>query len=231
MTYYEIADVWEEEFLLNHENHRGEIDDNTSSISCLTIAEISNSYSNVSKYARDHHIDISEIFNSVSYMTYFGNFAHGVCTKVFRILNTQYTIVDTIPYLNILFYIVNNDLVDLHFIDYYNYTPLRSCEVLESSPSDDYSADAQVVIRILKRILDPEYSIVVLIQKNARRWLAKRKVQKMKLRNVLEGILYAPSQQIELIDFPCFPGGSLYLKSFCRFEHTSVDQLVQLCIS
>ena len=217
----EIANVWNEEFGLSYDNE----------VSFYTSQKLIRACENVWQFARERKLSLSYILNSVNYDTYYGNFAHGICKKIFDILNLDDDVnihfVIT-PYLNMLFYIVNQGIVNLEFRDYYNHTPMESCDFFKISLIRTYSTEAHGIIRLLRKILDPDYSIVIVIQKNVRRWLGKRKAQKQKLRIVLNNILYAPVKQIEFNLFPSFPGGTEYLQSCCRFEDNVIDEMVQM---
>lgn len=220
----EIANVWNNEFGFNYND-----DEKTPQSSFYTSQKLISAFEKVWKFARQYNLCLSDIFNSVNYDTYYGNFAHGICKKIFDILKDDTISVNvTTPYLNMMFYIVNDGIINLTFRDYFNHTPLEACDFFKDSKIRTYSTEAQGVIRILRKLLDPDYSIVIVIQKNVRRWLGHRKAHKQKLRVVLKNILYAPAQQIEFHSFRDFPGGSEYLQSYCRFQDNVIADMVQM---
>lgn len=163
----------------------------------------------------------NEIFNLVTYDTYYGNFGHGICYKIQRMIENGF-ILECHPYLYVLMLVRYNYNLNLMKMDYYEETALENLQ--------NNNALKNTQLNILKKLLDPSYCIISRAQSFVRRWLACRKVQKMKFRNILDHILTAPSQQVEHNVFPNFPGGQDFLKATERFHTASITGLVNLLI-
>ena len=79
----EIANVWNNEFGFNYND---DDDEKTPQSSFYTSQKLISAFEKVWKFARQYNLCLSDIFNSVNYDTYYGNFAHGICKKIFDIL-------------------------------------------------------------------------------------------------------------------------------------------------
>jgi hypothetical protein len=172
----------------------------------------------------DKHV--SDLLNSTCYETYFGNFAHGIIQKITHINSSQTDFPQKVcPLIHLLLKMVNLGYVDINRDDYYGLNPYQT--VLRELPQN------VAEFRILSRVLNPNYNVVVVCQTLIRRWLAKRKVQAQIIKNkysqVIDSIKYAPKYQLESYIFPTFPGGCGYIASMHDFEERAIHQLVEIC--
>lgn len=165
-----------------------------------------------------------QIYNAFTYDTYYGNLGHGVCEKVKEMLKNGF-IKECYPYFYLLFVARYNHNLNLLAVDGWDETPYNTVQYgLPGLPE-------QTSMRILQKLVNPSYCIVTVAQSFVRRWLAIRRVQKLKFRMVLDHILTSPSCQIEFNNFPSFPGGQLYIKASQDFHISSVDELTNLLIN
>ena len=192
------------------------------------------------------HYKISELslYNSYNYSTYLGNFAHAMSDKICEIIlnfsDSDNLIELVMPYIHILYLFVMYNYIDLKQQDYYEHTPLRSwyfninvhLEQCAFNPTLNLKENQAIlsIHNIMKKILDPKYDMLVTAQSYIRRWLARRTVRKLMLRRALDSIMFAPPTQVELCNFPNFPGGQSYHNMSNTFNNAQVDELVNLCI-
>lgn len=220
-----LADIWHKKFILDTEYRM-------SYGYVCSHEELTQALCDIYDFSAETKVTPTDIFNSFNYNTYFGNFSHGICQKVFEMLRMNIDICKIMPYLNILFHIISTKMVDLRTRDYYRSTPYEMCHYLSHTPHNYTlimtNSDAFKVVKMLVNILDPEYCIVTVIQTHVRSWLSKRRVQRIRFLRVLEDILYSPSKQVETHFYPTFPGGKCYLEMQERFEEKGVEELTQL---
>ena len=205
MEYSSLANVWANRF---------HIFDKT--ILTLQDLECTLSYIDTCSYEL-YNKHPNELFNLVTYDTYYGNFGHGISFKIERMIENGY-IIECHPYLYILLLVRYNYNLDLTKIDYYEETAL---EYIQTN-----NAVKNIQLKILEKILNPSYCIISKAQSFVRRWLAKRNLQKMKLKRVLNNILIAPNQQIEYRLFKHFPGGQEFLNMKGHFENEIIGELM-----
>lgn len=154
------------------------------------------------------------VFNDYHYNTYYGNFAHYIST----FLLDGPIILKKNPkkcycYLNLLFHLVENDYVCINALDYYDDTPISSLKL--------YNNNNNSIYKIIELIL--ERKLVIIQQAYIRRWIARRRVLRIRLKKVLYSITLSPPKQIEFRSFCHFDGGSDYFKFQKSFEKKVVS--------
>lgn len=222
ITSDEWADVWNYHFKTSWNNLSRYYD------SCVMDSnEISEVLSYMTNISKNYKTPINTIFNSTNYHTYYGNLSHGIINKILSLINKGYDD-ELYPYLYLMFYLVDmHKLVDITTIDYYEETP-HDILVNFMVKNDVYEYPQNVtehqltILKTLSKILEPTYCIVTCMQKYVRGWLARREYQRMKLRMVLETILCSPSEQVELLSFPAFPGGTIYHRCIENLDDTAL---------
>lgn len=124
-----------------------------------------------------------------------GNFAHYLPIFLFEIqnINIKYA------YMNLIFYLIEYNLIDMHQINEYNSIPIDIIDFLYKHRKE---------YTILKWIYNKRLALVQ--QSIVRRWLAKRKFERMKFKQkmniVLQEITLAPPKTF----FETFEGGHEY---------------------
>jgi hypothetical protein len=190
----------------------------------MTILDIECVFSYIDSTCHELYNKSTEmIFNSFDYDTYYGNLAHGICEKVQALLRNGY-IYECHPYIHLLFIARYEHNLQLNSLDGYMETPL------ERARDPHCHGNHVPTLRLLEKLVDPSYCIITVAQSFVRRWLAMRRIQRLKLRRVLDHILTAPSQQIECNRFPQFPGGQCYIKAIDDFRDHVVQELVDSMI-
>lgn len=163
-------------------------------------------------YARGVCYDISYLFNSSCYETFYGNFAHGIIHKIQYIEHIDklcYT------YIYILFRTRYSCALNLNHRNYYQERPIDMIV--------NYWSTNSTITSILKKLVNPNYCIVSKAQSYIRRWLAMRKIKKMKFQKVLEIIQLSPPFQIEKNMYKTFLGGSDYLALLDKNKTYSIN--------
>ena len=210
----------------------------------LSSTQLCKIASNIHEFCINNKICEKLLYNSSNYSIYCGNFANAMSDKVFEIilnfLHSDNLIELVMPYIHILNWFVMYNYVDMEQEDYYEHPPLNSwyfninvhLQRLAIDPTitfKDYHT-FHLIHNMMKKILDPEYDMLVTAQSYIRRWLARRTVHKLMFRRALDSIMFAPPTQVELCNFPNFPGGQSYHSMSNTFEQTQLNELVNLCI-
>lgn len=178
---------------------------------CKTVLSSKELYEEVMFMIKRYGINV---FNECHYNTYYGNFAHYISTFLLQgpiIFETKEE--KSYCYLNLLFHLVENDHLCVNALDYYDDTPLSSLKL--------YNKKNKSISKIIEWIL--EKKLVIIQQSYIRRWIAIRRVQRIRLKKVLLSITLSPPKQVGLISFCHFNGGSDYLKCQKSFEKKVVS--------
>ena len=167
-------------------------------------------------HAYKRKISVSRILND-THLTLCGNFAHGVCLKVFNMILYNKTN-EAYGYIHLLFYLKMNRLVNMNIRDSRDLTPLELCKKCATNYPTTASHN-RLVIGTLIRVLDDSFDHIIVIQAHIRRWLAVRRVKRTQFHNSIQLLLYSPPYMIENNHFKCFPGGILYWCAYDDFEY------------
>lgn len=203
--------VWEDIFNLvwNHKEIKAD--------ESKTYLELLDCLVEVYEYAHKRRISVSRILND-THLTLCGNFAHGVCFKVFNLILYKKTN-EAYGYIHLLFYLTINRLVSLNIRDSRDLTPLDLCKKCAANYSITTSHN-KLVVGTLMRVLDDSFDIIILIQAHIRRWLACRRVKKIIFHDAIKHLLlYSPPSTIEHNHFKSFPGGILYWYAHDDFKY------------
>ena len=156
-----------------------------------------------------------KILNKGSHYTKYGNIAH-------VLVNELLTNTNPLIYIRFLYILVEViDCIDLNLRIHFIYKPLHYFHVSYDNSAvydvDKYKKYHAPYKKIIEYIL--EKKLLIKQQAYIRRYLAMKKVHRLRLQKCLEIIIYAPAGQIEFCEsFTTFKGGIYFLENQYNFN-------------
>ena len=156
-----------------------------------------------------------KIFNQGHYNTYYGHFGHYIVHFLLNgpdVFNRKLS--RATCYLNLLFHLVENEIISVNTKNYYNETPLDILQRPVLFRRNQITT--QYFYKTLEWILQKK--LVIVQQSFVRRWLAMRKLQRLRLKKALLPIVMAPPGQIGFVSICHFEGGSEFMKCYSDYQ-------------